>query len=176
MVVASYILSFLICLSFSSVVLSETCTCTYMISVKTGTMQQAGTDAVVSLKFSDLENPAVYIKDLENYGIMEFGHDYFEFDNLDFFSYTRRCFPKPVCYIELSHDNSGKYPGWYVEYVDVRSSGGYSIRETKKHFAVNQWLAKDEPPYQLSTFRDLCPSYNERKIDCGVESVVDATI
>ncbi|XP_050227139.1 PLAT domain-containing protein 2-like [Mercurialis annua] len=174
MTTASFILSFLICIGFLSVVLSERCT--YSISVKTGTKSHAGTDAVVSLKLSSLEDPAIYIPNLEKYGLMGAGHDYFENGNLDLFSYTGPCFPTPVCYIKLSHDNSGDYPGWFVSYVQIETSGG-PITPTKKYFEVEQWLADDEPPYLLSTCRDLCPNDNHLiKSDVGIGSLVDATV
>ncbi|XP_050205060.1 PLAT domain-containing protein 2-like [Mercurialis annua] len=153
MATSSYILSVLLFLSLSGVVLSETCA--YSISIKTGSRNDAGTDAKISLKFSDMEDSAINISNLEKYGVMEGGHDYSENDQLDLFTYTGPCFTNPVCYIKLSHDNSGNKPGWYVKYVEITTSSN-SAAPIRKHFDVNQWLALDEPPFQISTSRDMC--------------------
>ncbi|XP_050209093.1 PLAT domain-containing protein 2-like [Mercurialis annua] len=157
MAIASYILSFLICLTFSSIVLSDYCT--YTISVKTGTESHAGTDAVVSLKFSDLMETPIDIPVLENYGVMEKGHDYFENGNLDIFKYTGSCFSTyPICFMKLSHNNGGEHSGWYVDYVEIETHGGQT-KYPKQHFLVGQWLAYDEQPYKITTCRERCALY-----------------
>ncbi|XP_050207215.1 PLAT domain-containing protein 2-like [Mercurialis annua] len=171
MAAASYTLLFLLFLTFSGLVLSETCV--YSISIKTGSKRAAGTNAKVSLKLSNMQDSAINIQNLEKYGIMESGHDYFENNQLDFFNYAGRCLTIPVCYIKLSHDNGGYKPGWYVNYVEIKTAGG-AITPTIKRFDVNQWLADDEPPYRTFTSRDLC--VGKKKTSGGIESVVKDAI
>ncbi|XP_050208154.1 PLAT domain-containing protein 2-like [Mercurialis annua] len=171
MAAASYVLAFLLLLAFSGVVLSESCT--YSIAIKTGSKRAAGTNAKVSLKFSNLEDPPINLQNIAKYGSNGPGYDYFENDYLDHFKYTGLCFTFPVCYIKLSHDNGGYKPGWYVNYVDIYASGS-SITPTGKRFDVYQWLAFDEAPYEISTIRDLC--VDELKSVGGIESVVNGTI
>ncbi|XP_050207296.1 PLAT domain-containing protein 2-like [Mercurialis annua] len=156
---------------FESVMSQETCV--YSISIKTGSRSDAGTDAVVSLKLSNMQDSAINIQNLEKYGIMEAGHDYFENNNLDFFNFPGPCLTIPVCYIKLSHDNSGNKPGWYINYVEINTAGG-SITPTKIRFDVSQWLSDGEPPYQTYTSRDFCADKEKRS--AGIESVVDVAI
>ncbi|XP_050206761.1 PLAT domain-containing protein 2-like [Mercurialis annua] len=148
-----YILSFLLILSLSGVVVSESCD--YSIYIKTGSRDNAGTDAKISLKFSNREDLTINIRNLEEYGAMGAGYNYFEQGQLDIFTYSGPCSAIQVCYMELSHDNSGNKPGWYVNYVEITSSGDPLVSSTT-HFDVEQWLALDETPHQLSTSRDLC--------------------
>ncbi|XP_050209094.1 PLAT domain-containing protein 2-like [Mercurialis annua] len=151
MAIASYILSFLICLTFSTIVLSNSCS--YLLSVKTGTQFGAGTDAKVQIKLSTLHDMPIYILDPESYGIMGEGHDYFERGNLDFFNITGPCFDTPICFINLSQNGIGDFSDWYVSYVEIEASGGKK-RHPKKYFDVEQWLGNGD---RVSTCREICP-------------------
>ena len=51
-------------------------------------------------------------------------------------------------YIELSHDNSGKNPGWYVSNVILQIFfPNQSVAVTYKTWGTIGWLAKDSAPY-----------------------------
>ncbi|KAJ4890755.1 hypothetical protein Rs2_30503 [Raphanus sativus] len=129
--------------------------CTYTINVKTGTRADSGTDAIIGIVLADKSGDYIEIKDLVSWGgKMPAGHDYFENGNLDIFSGTERWLPGPVCLMRLNSDNSGYKPGWYVEYVDVTKSKTGSVSEHQL-FTVEQWLAVDEPPYQLYAERSV---------------------
>ncbi|KAF8083355.1 hypothetical protein N665_0778s0008 [Sinapis alba] len=131
-------------------------TCTYAINVQTGTIADAGTDAVIGIVLADKSGEYIEIKDLVSWGgKMPSGHDYFENGNLDIFSGTERCLPGPVCFMRLNSDNSGNKPGWYVVHVDVTTSKTGSVSQ-HQHFTVEQWVAVDEPPYQLYAERSNC--------------------
>ncbi|KAL1222457.1 PLAT domain-containing protein 1 [Cardamine amara subsp. amara] len=80
-------------------------------------------------------------------------HNYNENGNLDIFTGKERCLPSPVCLLTLTSDGSGNKPGWYVDYVEVTTAKIGSVR-TVQNFSVQQWLAIDESPYELSTQRN----------------------
>lgn len=97
------------------------------------------------------------IDDLEKWGgVMGRGHNYFENGDLDIFSGKAPCLPSPVCFLNLISDGSGNKPGWYVKYVEVTTTipGDESKRQ---YFDIEQWLALDEPPHELSVERNNCP-------------------
>ncbi|KAI9077472.1 hypothetical protein K1719_029671 [Acacia pycnantha] len=126
--------------------------CLYLVKVQTGDRYGAGADSKITLKlFNSSSDESYTVKNLEDWGIMAPGHDYFEQGNLDIFSRSAPCIS--VCGIEVTSDNSGSMPGWYLDYVDVTVSGSIS---KKIPFPVNQWLALSESPYKLSATVDLC--------------------
>ncbi|KAL0399592.1 UNVERIFIED_CONTAM: PLAT domain-containing protein 1 [Sesamum radiatum] len=62
--------------------------CEYTVYVKTDSRQDAGTDSIISLKLFDNPNSSgvgIVIDNLESWGVMGPGHDYFEAGNLDIF-------------------------------------------------------------------------------------------
>lgn len=92
------------------------------------------------------------------------GHDYFEIGELDIFSGKARCLPSPICLLSLTSDGSGVYPGWYVNYVEVtmiRVGAQYCVRQ---HFNVEQWLAPNDLPTDLTVVRNNCP----KRVSLGV--------
>ncbi|KAK4263921.1 hypothetical protein QN277_029272 [Acacia crassicarpa] len=125
--------------------------CYYLVSVQTGDRADAGTDATISLKLFNSSGGSITVPNLEDWGLMESGHDYFERGNLDLFGHSAPCID--VCGITVTSDNSGNKPGWYLDSVEVIVSGSIS---KKAAFPVNQWLALDEYPYSLSATVDLC--------------------
>ncbi|XP_074314920.1 PLAT domain-containing protein 3-like [Silene latifolia] len=139
-------------LAFALLVSSQDCN--YVVHLKTGDEDGAGTDARVELKLYDAQGHKVEIHNLWNHGIMESGHDYFERNTLDFFSFKNSTCVD-VCKIELGQNNAGLQSGWYVSYLKVTTHyfDGHCTRNT---FQLNQWLAVDEPPYSLNLKRDLC--------------------
>lgn len=60
------------------------------------------------------------IKNLQNYGLMEQGHDYFERDIFYFFGFRAPCLS--MCALNPTLDGSDKYNAWYVNYVEVTYS------------------------------------------------------
>jgi hypothetical protein len=106
------------------------------IEVVTGDVDHAGTDAKVTFRV-----------DQDGFLFYDQGHDAQERGSTDIYGY-------PVSYtleqlrgaeLVLSHDNSGDYPGWYVErvLVQVRVPGSGDI-DFKAWNKVG-WLASDEP-------------------------------
>ncbi|KAK4383572.1 PLAT domain-containing protein 1 [Sesamum angolense] len=127
--------------------------CQYTVHVKTDPRRDAGTDSIISLSLYDNANfsgGGVVVNNLESWGVMGPGHDYFEGGNLDIFSGRAPCLAKPVCFMILKSDGSGNKPGWYVSFVDVFTAN------RQQHFTVAQWLAVDEPPYSLTVYRNKC--------------------
>ncbi|XP_054823683.1 PLAT domain-containing protein 3-like [Prosopis cineraria] len=88
------------------------------------------------------------INNVEDWGLMEARHDYFERGNLDVFSGTGPCIG--VCTIAVTSNGEGNKPGWYLDYVEVTSNGH------KVSFPVNQWLALDEWPHHLYANINSC--------------------
>ncbi|KAI9077484.1 hypothetical protein K1719_040555 [Acacia pycnantha] len=125
--------------------------CLYLVRVQTGDRADAGTDSIISLKLFNSSGGSYTVQNLEDWGIMEPGHDYFERGNLDLFSHSAPCIN--VCGITVTSDNSGSKSGWYLDSVEVTVSGSIT---NKVAFPVNQWLALDEKPRRLDATVNLC--------------------
>ena len=80
--------------------------CVYTLYVKTGSILKGGTDSKISVKLGDSRGQSVEISDLESWGLMKQGHDYFERDNIDIFSGRGVCLESPVCRLNLTSDGS----------------------------------------------------------------------
>ncbi|KAI3441135.1 PLAT domain-containing protein [Psidium guajava] len=133
----------------------DDCVCT--VYVRTGSVIKGGTDSIISLRLYDVYG-GVGIRDLEAWGgLMEPGHNYFERGNLDVFSGRGPCLSGPVCALNLTSDGSGPHHGWYCNYVEVTTTGVHTPC-SQQQFTVEQWLASDAPPYELSAIRNYCPS------------------
>ncbi|KAK9733741.1 hypothetical protein RND81_04G089000 [Saponaria officinalis] len=130
--------------------------CVYVIQLKTGDVPDAGTDATVTLRVYDEHGNGIADPDLWSDGLMGKDHDYFERNNLDMFGFKFGCLGSKVCNIELSHNNGGSKPGWYVSYVQVTTVWPNGCTQTM--FPIDQWLALDEYPYSLSVIKNLCSS------------------
>ena len=126
--------------------------CTYNVRVQTGAINGAGTDSIISLELRNRYGDGFTISNLEDWGLMAPGHDYFEAGNLDQFGGVHQCLR--ICSITVTSNGQGNNPGWFLDFVEV--SVGFTI-PFDQLFPVDQWLAIDEPPYTLSTERDLCP-------------------
>ncbi|KMT10194.1 hypothetical protein BVRB_5g119550 [Beta vulgaris subsp. vulgaris] len=153
---AAYCFSFVVVfLSLALVVHSYDCT--YVVSLKTGTINKAGTHAKVLLRLHDNQGHSVDATDLSAYGVGSKDH-YFKRGQFDKFNIPGDCFPSPICIIELSHNNGGSSPAWYVEYLEVAVVTLQMQNTTSpvRRFNINQWLAKDEPPYSLSVVKNQC--------------------
>ncbi|KAL9252077.1 PLAT domain-containing protein [Drosera capensis] len=146
-----------ICLFSSTIVRSED-NCVYTVYIRTGSIFKGGTDSIISLTIYDEFGYTAVMSDLESWGgLMESGHNYFERGNLDIFSGRGPCLASPACAIMLNSDGSGPYHGWYCNYVEVTSTGPHAGCVQQK-FTVEQWLALDAAPFELSVVRDYCSS------------------
>lgn len=132
--------------------------CVYTFYVRTGSIPKGGTDSKISATISDASGQSVAISDLESWGLMGSHHDYFERDNVDIFSARGVCIDAPVCRLNLTSDGSGAHHGWYCDYLEVTSTGPHRAC-SQTAFYVDQWLASDAPPFQLSTVLDGCEDW-----------------
>ncbi|MED6167296.1 hypothetical protein PIB30_001191 [Stylosanthes scabra] len=129
--------------------------CVYTMYVKTGSIIKGGTDSKITVTLSDAKAREVRVPNLKAWGIMSDGHNYLERGNLDAFSGRGPCIDAPVCRLNLTSDGSGSHHGWYCDYVEVTSTGPHkSCSQT--FFYVDQWLARDIAPYNLTVVLDGC--------------------
>lgn len=141
--------------------------CVYTVYVRTGSIFKGGTDSIVSLRLYDVYGELVDVTNLEAWGgLMPAGYDYFERGNLDIFSGRGPCLSSPICAMNLTSDGSGPHHGWYCNYVEVTSTGPH-IPCSQLQFTVEQWLALDTAPYDLTAIRNYCPDF-ARKGASGV--------
>lgn len=130
-------------------------TCVYSLYVKTGSTLKAGTNSKISMSMSEGGGKSVDVMDLESWGLMGADHDYFERGDMDLFSGRGPCVGAPICRLNLTSDGSGEHHGWFCEYVEVTATGPH-MPCGQTIFYVNQWLAYDAPPYQLTAIVDGC--------------------
>ncbi|CAL9244923.1 unnamed protein product [Arabidopsis halleri] len=131
--------------------------CVFTVYIRTGTVWKAGTDSVMSLRLYDSYGRDAVISDLVSWGgLMGPFHDYFERGNLDIFSGLGSCLSGPVCAMNLTSDGSGDHHGWYCNYVEVTMSESRRRSCSQEKFEVEQWLARDASPYELSAIRNHC--------------------
>ncbi|MQM09328.1 hypothetical protein Taro_042197 [Colocasia esculenta] len=157
--------------------------CVYTVYIETGCNRKCGTDSVISLALSSeaTGNGAVEIANLEEWGgLMGANHKYFNRNNLDVFSGRGPCLPGPPCWMELSSDGSGSGHRWYCNYVEVTTTGPHT-NCTQQVFTVEQWLARDRVPYQLTATREYCSSSAAgramtKKVDHAETVGVDAAV
>ncbi|KAI9105060.1 hypothetical protein K1719_022776 [Acacia pycnantha] len=147
-------LAFLISLLVSFAAMANSQECQYVVRVKTGDRRSAGTDSMISLKLMGSNGNSFAVNNLEGWGIMGPGHEYFERGNLDVFNGKATCVN--VCAITVISNGAGYKPGWYLDYVEITVSGGVS---KNLKFPVNQWLALDEKPHHLYADVNLCPRF-----------------
>lgn len=132
--------------------------CVYTVYVRTSTIIKGGTDSIISLTLYDAGGHGIRINNLESWGgLMGPGYDYFERGNLDIFSGRGPCLQGPVCAMNLTSDGTGSGHGWYCNYVEVTATGVHK-QCTQQQFTVEQWLATDTSPYELTAIRSYCSS------------------
>lgn len=133
----------------------------YTVYIRTGSIFKGGTDSIISLEVYDSYGDSVAISDLEAWGgLMGPGYNYYERGNLDIFSGRGRCLSTPVCAMNLTSDGSGAHHGWYVNYVEVTQTGVHT-QCAQQQFTVEQWLALDTSPFELTAIRNYCYQANE---------------
>ncbi|XP_045816812.1 PLAT domain-containing protein 3-like [Trifolium pratense] len=151
-------LLFLLSFCFTATVKSDE-DCVYTVYVRTGSIIKAGTDSIMTLTLYNANGYGILIKNLEAWGgLMGSGYNYFERGNLDIFSGRGPCLDGPICNLNLTSDGSGSHHGWYCNYVEVTSTGVHTPC-AQHEFTVEQWLATDTSPYELTAIRNDC-QYN----------------
>uniref|UniRef100_A0A5B6ZX81 PLAT domain-containing protein n=1 Tax=Davidia involucrata TaxID=16924 RepID=A0A5B6ZX81_DAVIN len=150
--------------------------CVYTAYVRTGSILKGGTDSIISLTLYDVNGWGIRIPNLEAWGgLMGSGYNYFERGNLDIFSGRGPCLTGPICAMNLTSDGSGSHHGWYCNYVEVTSTGAH-IPCAQQLFTVEQWLALDTSPYQLTAIRNSCASANRDGDDLHVINGARASV
>ncbi|XP_052174570.1 PLAT domain-containing protein 3-like [Diospyros lotus] len=140
---------------FLSAAAGDSDECVYTLYVQTGQGVKSGTDAKISVILGDSKGRSVWVPDLEAWGLMDQKHDYFERGNLDIFTGLGPCIGKPLCRLNITSDGSGKHHGWFCEYIEITSTGPHKDC-SQTIFYVDQWLATDAPPFQLTAVLDGC--------------------
>ncbi|KAL3527756.1 hypothetical protein ACH5RR_012412 [Cinchona calisaya] len=144
--------------------------CVYTVYIRTGSIWKGGTDSIISLTLYDADGDGVRINNLEAWGgLMGPDYNYFERGNLDIFSGRVPCLTGPVCYMNLTSDGSGPHHGWYCNYVEVTTTGVHQAC-TQQQFTVDQWLATDTSPYELTAIRDYCGANGNHHLVMGDDS------
>ncbi|OEL32248.1 hypothetical protein BAE44_0006734 [Dichanthelium oligosanthes] len=130
--------------------------CVYTIYVETGSIWKAGTDSVIGLGLRSADGAGFTVTDLARWGgLMGAGHDYYERGNVDIFSGRAPCLASPPCAMNLTSNGSGPHHGWYCRSVEVTAAAPRAPC-ARAAFGVEQWLARDAPPYQLYAERSAC--------------------
>ncbi|KAL0295016.1 UNVERIFIED_CONTAM: PLAT domain-containing protein 1 [Sesamum radiatum] len=154
----------LILLSVFTVCRSDDPDCVYTVYVRTGSIIKGGTDSNISLTVYDAEGYGIRINNLEAWGgLMGPGYNYFERGNLDIFSGRGPCLTGPVCAMNLTSDGTGSGHGWYCNYVEVTTTGVHQ-QCAQVQFTVEQWLATDTSPYELTAIRNYCKSDEKNRV------------
>lgn len=104
---------------------------TYRITVNTGTVQDAGTDANV---YITLYGPTKHSGER----LLDNAEDNFENGKIDLFSIETRDIGA-IQRVRIRHDNSGNKPGWFLEQIRVQRE------DTGQEwvFSCQNWLARD---------------------------------
>ncbi|WCJ34958.1 Lipase/lipooxygenase PLAT/LH2 family protein [Euphorbia peplus] len=169
----THLLSFVLLFAFSSVAVTEDVDCVFTVFIRTGSIFKGGTNSIISARFYDELGEYIEISNLTAWGgLMGAEHSYFERGNLDIFSGRAPCLYSPVCTLNLTSDGTGEHHGWYVNYIEVTTAGVHATCSQEK-FTIEQWLATDVAPYELTAIRNNCPIYSslDRKGRLGVKSV-----
>uniref|UniRef100_A0AAV2MQR6 PLAT domain-containing protein n=1 Tax=Knipowitschia caucasica TaxID=637954 RepID=A0AAV2MQR6_KNICA len=118
---------------------------TYDVSVFTGVMMGAGTDAKVFVNIygEHGDTGERYLKSSNNLNKFEKGQE-------DRFTVTAVDLG-PLKKLRIRHDNSGSYSSWYLDRVEIVDSKD----DTTYFFPCNRWLAVDEDDGQIA--RELVP-------------------
>ncbi|KAI3797192.1 hypothetical protein L1987_32446 [Smallanthus sonchifolius] len=67
------------------------------------------------------------------------------------------CLSGTPCEMNITSDGTGSHHGWYCNYIEVTTTGAH-IPCAQQTFTVEQWLATDASPYELTAIRDYCGS------------------
>ncbi|XP_047327709.1 PLAT domain-containing protein 3-like [Impatiens glandulifera] len=150
---------FIIIFATVSATIARSDDCVYSLYVRTGSIIKGGTNSKMSATLYDRDGWGIRINDIELWGgLMGQAYDYFERGNLDIFSGRGPCLDAPICALNLTSDGSGPNHGWYCNYVEVTATGPH-MGCSQQLFTIEQWLATDTSPYELTAIRDYCGPY-----------------
>lgn len=139
--------------------------CVFTFYIRTGSIWRGGTHSNISAIFYDREGYGLLIRNIVLWGgQMGQDYDYFERGSLDIFSGKAPCLPGPVCALNLTSDGTGSGHGWYVNYLELTTTGVHE-KCAQQLFTVEQWLATDASPYKLWAYVDECGSSVATKDD-----------
>ncbi|XP_062273857.1 lipoxygenase homology domain-containing protein 1 [Scomber scombrus] len=118
---------------------------TYEVSVFTGDMMGAGTDANVFINIygENGDTGERYLKNSDNLNKFERGQE-------DVFTVTAIDLG-PLKKLRIRHDNTQSYSAWYLDRVEIVDTKD----DTTYYFPCNRWLAVDEDDGQIA--RELVP-------------------
>jgi PLAT/LH2 domain-containing protein len=117
-------------------------TTTYRITVKTGTPDNAGTDAhVYTTMFGS--NGTSGERELENYA------DNFENGKIDTFSVTMQDIGV-IRRVRIRHDNTGSNPGWFLDGIRIHNESN----DGEWFFPCNRWLSIGNDDGQIERLLD----------------------
>lgn len=118
----------------------------YKISLVTGNINFAGTDAKIRIRFhSNNEESSRFL--LNNPGNPN------EKGDTDIY-FAKMQDLGNLTAITIEHDNSGPFPGWFLQEVRVKN-----LKTGRAYFTpAMRWFACDEPPYQLKQKLPLLPA------------------
>ncbi|XP_076910699.1 PLAT domain-containing protein 3-like [Bidens hawaiensis] len=151
-----FVTTIFILISATSICRSDDADCVYTAYIRTSSIWKGGTDSIISLTLYDASGYGIRINDIEAWGgLMGPDYDYFERKNLDIFSGLGPCLTGPPCEMNLTSDGSGSGHGWYCNYVEVTTTGVH-MPCAQQEFEVEQWLATDTSPYELTAIRNYC--------------------
>ncbi|XP_064630089.1 allene oxide synthase-lipoxygenase protein-like [Lineus longissimus] len=105
----------------------------YIVRVKTGDKKFAGTDADVSIRLYDnkIGSPPVKLNNI-------FRND-FERGHTDEFKITAKVSLGPLVKIEVTRNNKGVNPDWFVDVIDIEDER----TKMKYVFPLHRWVAAD---------------------------------
>lgn len=124
----------------------------YRISVKTGDVDKAGTDAIVHVTLNGTKGKT---ERLVLNPLLE--KDTFERGSLDTFDDVALSNAGTITSITIGHNNSHFFPGWYVEYIEVLDKSQNRLYK----FPCHKWFAKDEGDGKIE--RTLLPETDLNK-------------
>ncbi|XP_066103487.1 lipoxygenase homology domain-containing protein 1 isoform X1 [Saccopteryx bilineata] len=108
---------------------------TFSVTIKTGDKKNAGTDANVFLTlFGTQDNTGITLLKSS-----KTNSDKFERDSIDIFTVETLALGD-LWKVRIGHDNTGKAPGWFVEWVEVDAP---SLGKCMT-FPCGRWLSKNE--------------------------------
>jgi hypothetical protein len=114
----------------------------YKVIITTGAVDHGGTDARVYIVLSGTSGSSG-LQNLDN------AKNNFEKGQVDEFRITCDDLGD-LEYASIQHDNSGKYPGWYVDRIEIHSSAGQAWAASNIG-----WLRTKDAPYSLGATKKL---------------------
>ena len=116
----------------------------YTVTVYTGNVKDAGTDATVRISLYGTAMKTLK----ENILLTNSSKSLFERGSVDTFTFTDSVKYDAVNYCNVWHDNSGKAPGWYLDKIVIR------CQESGKSwvFMAHRWLSKTDGDKRINVF------------------------